>query len=233
MASCGRGLRRALEIDQLFVEGQRQIMASYPNYDPEVRPYGGFAADAFGRERAARWADPTGGYIHAMHRAEWGGYHYRITGKDANGAVTYEGGWQNNRPMGMHREWRYVENIFEELDAPGEWFHDAETRTLYCKPAEGVSLEKAAIEAVRLRGPRRIPRDAASYRPRGHAARSHLPSRRPDIHGCEGAAPPQRLDHLSGRGDVLRRRGGFALVDGCELTRSAAMPFSSTITTVA
>lgn len=78
-----------------------------------------FAADAFSKQRASGWADPTGGFIHAMHRARWGGYHYRITGKDSDGAVTYEGGWQNNRQMGMHNDFRMVENIFEELDAPG------------------------------------------------------------------------------------------------------------------
>ena len=34
----------------------------------------------------------------------------------------------------MHIDHRMVENIFEELDAPGEWFHDAEINTLYYKP---------------------------------------------------------------------------------------------------
>jgi hypothetical protein len=102
-----------------------QPMARYPNFDPQVAIYNGYAADAFSRERAARWSDPVGGYIHAMHRAHWGGYHYRITGKTPDGSVVYEGGWQNNRQMGMHPEHRFVENIFEELDAPGEWYHDA------------------------------------------------------------------------------------------------------------
>lgn len=140
-----------LHIDQLFVDGKRQHMARYPNFDPEVRHFNGYAADAFSNERAARWQDPAGGFIHAMHRAHWGGYHYRITGKNADGSVAYEGGWQNNRQMGMHAQHRFVENIFEELDAPGEWFHDATSGTLYYKPAEGVDLKKATIEVVRLR----------------------------------------------------------------------------------
>ncbi len=74
-----------LEIDQLFVDGIRQRMARYPNYDATktTDAYQGYAADAFSKERAAGWADPTGGYIHAMHRSRWGGYHYRITGKNA------------------------------------------------------------------------------------------------------------------------------------------------------
>ena len=106
--SCRDGILQAktpevLEIDQLFVNGKRQHMARYPNFNPKILPYNGFTADAFSAKRAARWADPTGGYIHAMHRAHWGGYHYRITGKNADNTVTYEGGWQNNRQMGMHK----------------------------------------------------------------------------------------------------------------------------------
>lgn len=140
------------EIDQLFVDGTLQRMARYPNFDPDQKalPYQGYAADAFSKERAAGWADPTGGYIHAMHSRRWGGYSYRITGKDADGNVTYEGGWQNNRQKGMHREHRMVENIFEELDAPSEWFHNAKSNTLYYYPSNGVDLGRAKIETARL-----------------------------------------------------------------------------------
>ncbi|CAA6691311.1 FIG01093541: hypothetical protein [Lentimonas sp. CC11] len=142
-----------LVIDQVFIDGRNQRMARYPNYDPakKAEPYQGFAADAFSKERAANWADPAGGYIHAMHVKRWGGYHYQITGKNAKGEVTYEGGWQNNRKMGMHKDYRMVENIFEELDAEGEWYHNAKTNTLYYKPTAGVDLKSAKVEVVRLR----------------------------------------------------------------------------------
>jgi hypothetical protein len=141
-----------LSIDQLFIDGARQRMARYPNYDPgrPTAAYQGFAADAISTERAARWADPAGGYIHAMHVARWGGYHYRITGKKADGTLEYEGGWQNNRQMGMHARQRMVENIFEELDAPGEWFHNAKTNTLYYMPEAGRNPGDATVEVVRL-----------------------------------------------------------------------------------
>ncbi|MCP5536215.1 MAG: right-handed parallel beta-helix repeat-containing protein [Akkermansiaceae bacterium] len=144
---------KGLDIDQLFINGKSQRMARYPNYDASKKAvaYQGYAADAFSKQRAAGWSDPTGGYIHAMHRARWGGYHYRITGKDAKGDVTYEGGWQNNRQMGMHKEFRMVENIFEELDAPGEWFHNAKTSTIYFNPEAGTDISKATVEVVRLR----------------------------------------------------------------------------------
>ncbi len=137
--------------DQLFVDGERQVLARYPDFDPAVRILGGYSKDAFGPARAARWADPRGGFIHAMHQHMWGDFHYAITGKDASGAVTYEGGWQNNRRMGMHPEHRFVENLFEELDAPGEWFLDAKARTLYFQPRAGKDMAKAVVEGVRLR----------------------------------------------------------------------------------
>lgn len=142
-----------LKIDQLFVNGQNQRMARYPNFDAskKAQPYQGFAADAFSEQRAANWTNPAGGYIHAMHRAGWGGYHYLITGKNTDGRLIYEGGWQNNRRMGMHKDHRMVENIFEELDVAGEWFHNAGTSTLYYKPYPETDLDSARIEVVRLR----------------------------------------------------------------------------------
>lgn len=142
-----------LKIDQVFINGKNQRMARYPNYDPalKAKPYQGYSAEAFSAGRAAKWADPAGGYIHAMHVSGWGGYHYLITGKNEKGKVAYEGGWQNNRQMGMHKEHRMVENIFEELDAEGEWFHNAQTNMLYYKPVAGTDLSTAKVEVVRLR----------------------------------------------------------------------------------
>ena len=111
-----------LQTEEIFINGERQILARYPNFDPKAQYFDGFAADAISEQRAARWADPAGGYYHAMHPALWGDFTWRITGKDTNGQVTLEGGWQNNRGAAAHRDIRFVENIFEELDAPGEWF---------------------------------------------------------------------------------------------------------------
>ena len=46
----------------------------------------------------------------------------------------------------MHEEYRYVENIFEELDAPGEWYYDSSLGKLYLYPPLGVDLKKASFE---------------------------------------------------------------------------------------
>lgn len=140
-----------LKTEEIFVNGERQILARYPNFDPAAKYFDGYAKDAISKERAARWADPAGGYFHAMHPALWGDFTWIITGKDARGEVTKEGGWQNNRGGAVHNEIRFVENIFEELDAPGEWFLNQKTHTLYFYPPAGLDLNTAVVEATRLR----------------------------------------------------------------------------------
>ena len=193
--------------DQLFVNGERQPMARYPNFNPSERIFNGYAADAFSPERAAKWKDPTGGFIHALHRSEWGGMHYVITGKSPDNKVTYEGGWQNNRPMGMHAERRFVENIFEELDAPGEWFLDSKTSTLYFYPPSGLDLATAKIEAVRLRhliefrGTEQSPVRFVQFKGLTfcHAARTFMETKEPLV-----------------RSDWTTYRGGALFYDGTE-----------------
>ena len=214
-----------LEIDQLFLNGTAQRMARYPNYDAKKKTaaYQGYAADAFSKERAANWADPSGGYIHAMHVHRWGGYHYRITGKDAEGQVTYEGGWQNNRQMGMHPHHRFVENIFEELDAEHEWFHDPATSTLYYLPAQGTDPSQMTVEVVRLKhlieftGTHRSERayckcEALS---KSYGTRHEPPPLSAGIVRCEvyismnlsaQRCNPQRLDHHFILQNLLRKR---------------------------
>jgi Right handed beta helix region len=133
-------------IDQLFANGVKQNLARYPDYDAGTRVYNGYAADCISPSRAATWANPTGGFLHALHSGEWGGFHYRITGKNASNVVSYTGGQQNNRASSPHETYRFVENIFEELTAPGEWFHNTATSTLYFYPPAGVDPSTAVIE---------------------------------------------------------------------------------------
>lgn len=44
-----------------------------------------------------------------------------------------------------------VENIFEELDAPGEWFYDKQEQILYYYPMPGEDVETATIEVPQLK----------------------------------------------------------------------------------
>lgn len=236
-----------LVIDQLFINGKRQHMARYPNYDATkpTAAYQGYAADAFSKDRAARWADPVGGYIHAMHSARWGGYHYRITGKKPNGEVTFEGGWQNNRQMGMHQEFRMVENILEELDAAGEWFHNAKINALSFKPEAGMDLTKATVEVVRLRhlvefqgsskqAVKNITLKGFTFR---HAARTFMDTKEPLLRsdwtiyrggavfltGTENVSIlDSEFDQLGGNAIFVSNYNRRALIKGCHIHDSGA-----------
>lgn len=155
------GVPGNLAIDQLYINGIRQRMARFPNaiegknvfdaWDLNHRAKSDPANDPLNPERVARWKNPSGGYIHAMHSALWGDMHWIIKGKNSDGSLIYEGGWQNNRPSEMHPVYRMVENIFEELDAPGEWFYSSGKREIYYIPEPGTDLEKARVEIVRLK----------------------------------------------------------------------------------
>lgn len=140
-----------LSFDQLFLNGKQQRMARYPNYNPDIRFFGGASADAISPERVKGWNHPEGGFVHALHKHEWGGYQYLISGKDQDGKLTLEGGFQNNRQMGMHDKYRYVENIFEELDTAGEWYFNNREKILYFYPQQKTDLTKAVVEIPQLK----------------------------------------------------------------------------------
>lgn len=138
---------QGLTFDQLYADGKQLIRARYPNYDANILPFNGYAENAISPERVKRWSDPVGGYVHSLHIGRWGGFHHQIVGKGSNGEVKLEGGYQNNRPSDMHKSFRYVENIFEELDVANEWYLDNTTHTLYYLPEDGVDPNDQEIEA--------------------------------------------------------------------------------------
>ncbi len=140
-----------VQMDMLLVNGEIRHMARYPNYDEQAIRFNGTSAEATAPSRVKQWKHPETGYLHAMHRSDWGDFHYRITGKDDKNQLVLEGGWQNNRQSGLHPDNRMVENIFEELDAPGEWFFDTEESVLYYYPIEGENMEKAVVETPQLK----------------------------------------------------------------------------------
>jgi len=147
------------KIDQLYINGERQPMARYPNaqigktvfdsWDLSHNAIFDSLADVLLPSRIAKWKQPEGGYVHAMHESLWGDMHWLIKGKDKNNTLLMEGGWQNNRPSKMHPVFRMVENIFEELDAPGEWYLNEATHKLFYYPKNG-NINDAKVEIVRL-----------------------------------------------------------------------------------
>lgn len=118
---------------RLWLGPQLLVRARYPNLDPAQKGFGG-AADATDPARVARWQDPAGAVLHALHGLQWGGLQVPILGKKADGSLEYGAQVGNNRVIPPSERDRYVENVVEELDAPGEWFHDAKQGWLYFKP---------------------------------------------------------------------------------------------------
>jgi hypothetical protein len=134
-----------LKVDQLFLNGKRQVLARYPNFNATTVILDGYDANCL--SRVGNWSNPAEGpgYIRGLQVNEWGGNSYKITGK--NGSTLNEQ-WvgDNNRGSGLHATYRMVENIFEELDAAGEWFYRKSTGQLFFWPPAGTNLSTATIE---------------------------------------------------------------------------------------
>jgi hypothetical protein len=149
--------------DQLFIDGELQHRARYPNYDPNVAIYNSYAADAISPERIKSWRDPVGAYVHALHEGRWGGMHYQITGVNPDYSLELNGGFQNNRQSPLHQKYRYVENVFSELDAPNEWFYDGKQAKLYFYPPVDMDLQSVKVNVsglnnlVEIRGDKALP----------------------------------------------------------------------------
>ena len=139
---------------QLFFGGKRQHLARYPNYDP-AKPYTGGWAYVEGKpvslwakvpgedkrtlrikpEDLRAWSRPEEAEVLIFPRYNWWNNIIRIESLDRQkriarlaGSASYE-----IRPGDRY----FLRNLFEELDAPGEWYLDRRTRTLtFWPPAD-------------------------------------------------------------------------------------------------
>lgn len=139
-----------LRIDGLVINGISQVLARYPNYVKGAVPLGTATSEADIKQRAIGYKNPIGGYIRALHKNRWGGNSYIITGKSANSPLGLLVKWvgDNNRGSEYDPDAILVENVFEELDAPNEWFYDNKSGLLYVYPDPEIDLNHATIEAV-------------------------------------------------------------------------------------
>ena len=142
-----------LIVDQLFLNGTRQILARYPNFTTSQKILDGYNSGAFAAARVALWANPGEGpgFIRALHSSQWGGNDYYMTGKSGT-TLNYTWVGDNNRGNTPHSTYRMVENIFEELDAVGEWYYKKSTGQLFFWPPAGTDLNTATIELASLTG---------------------------------------------------------------------------------
>jgi len=134
-----------LKVDQLFLNGKRQIMARYPNFSATQPILDGYASDALAKAQAS--ANPTEGpaYIRAIHGSSWGGNDFILT----SSGTAWVG--DNNRGNSMHSQYRMAENCSEFLDVAGEWFYKKSTGDLFFWPPAGTTdLSTATVELASL-----------------------------------------------------------------------------------
>jgi parallel beta-helix repeat protein len=138
---------------QLIFAGARQHLARWPNFDPQ-NPYGGGWTYADGEERPMYadvpdeerrtlrykpaddrpWSRPEEGQVFIFARYNWWNDIVRIASRDrATRTIKLAGNCSYPVRAGDRY---YVENLREELDAPGEWYLDRQTWTLYFWPPE-------------------------------------------------------------------------------------------------
>ncbi|MBE9462311.1 right-handed parallel beta-helix repeat-containing protein [Dyadobacter subterraneus] len=140
-----------ISFERLYVDGILQTMARYPNADTTAGIFNGTAEDATYYVRVLSWGNPFGGYVHALDENKKGSLHYKITGVDDTDNVELDGGWQFNKPVHPDKSIHFVENIFAELDKPGEWYFDRSLHFLYFLPSKNTNLSKAMIEVSNLK----------------------------------------------------------------------------------
>ena len=150
----------------LLCDGRPQILARYPNYDPQNPSAGGFAyvpgpyvnmyTDVPGEDKrtfhyaeadARSWANPTEAEVMIFPRYNWWNNLVRIAALDpATRTITLAADCSYSiRPADRY----YVRNVREELDAPGEWYLDRATATLYFWPPDGADLTTVFAPTLR------------------------------------------------------------------------------------
>jgi len=171
---------------QLFYRGERQILARYPNFDPQHPRSGGFlyikttlqddhrtvvpyepwgaipkqaSRTAFGynpeRLDPTRWARPTDARVHVWPWLNWNRNMLPLKAIDLDSHALVLAQPASYALMEGNRF--FVENLFEELDAPGEWYVDETARKLYFRPPDGQNPEGQVTvpvlpELIRLSG---------------------------------------------------------------------------------
>ncbi len=133
---------------QLFYNGERQPLARFPNVAPQRPRTGGFLYVAEGGIKdnkqllkydpaeldMSKWANPTLAQVDVYPYHNWNNNIISIAEIDFTSHIIKLAG---NASYDLIRDTRfYIQNVFEELDAPGEWYLDSEAGMLYFWPPD-------------------------------------------------------------------------------------------------
>ncbi|TXK83784.1 right-handed parallel beta-helix repeat-containing protein [Paenibacillus sp. N3.4] len=163
-----------ISFTQLFVDGRRQTRARYPKADTAGTKAGGMLHPAasklvwphtqFKFDPATftkkRWSNPQEAIVHILAKNYWGNLQWQVADIDWDANTVYlgKGGYQINDIMqgedatGIdERSLYYIENVFEELDSPGEWYCNRQEKKLYWMPQEDVDIHNTVVEVSGLK----------------------------------------------------------------------------------
>jgi len=151
---------------ELFIDGRRMPIARWPNDDyvtiekvidagrdesgKTVRP-GQFTLED---RRPAKWKLERGVWLAGYWCHDWSFETLRVETYDAtDGSFKMQG--VHNYGIGPSKSWNkhprrfYAENVFEELDRPGEWWLDREGRRLFLyPPSEDLSKSRVMLTTL-------------------------------------------------------------------------------------
>ncbi|NOZ23103.1 MAG: right-handed parallel beta-helix repeat-containing protein [Planctomycetes bacterium] len=154
---------------ELYYDGKRQVLARYPNFDPKHPRSGGFAylagtlqqdnstpmpyspwkarkegtktAFLYNPKRLApdKWSKPTEARVHVWSWLNWNRNIVPIKSIDQEKHIIT---LQRRTSYALIEGNRFfIENVFEELDAPGEWYYDEAAKRLTFWPPDGKNPE--------------------------------------------------------------------------------------------
>ncbi|WP_419194234.1 right-handed parallel beta-helix repeat-containing protein [Novipirellula herctigrandis] len=160
-----QGFRDA-NFKQLVFNGQRQILARYPNYDPDNPYAGGWAyadgeyipmyKDVPGENRrslvykpkdARVWSRPQDVEVFVFPRYNWWNNICRIDSvdRDSRMITLATDASYPIRPSDRY----YFQGAIEDLDSAGEWYLDKETQTLFFWPPGSIRNESVFAPTTR------------------------------------------------------------------------------------
>jgi hypothetical protein len=99
--------------------------------------------------RPANWADESDVWLHGFWFRDWRDERYPL-GKVDPEAKTISFPPRKGGSYAVRRgQWFYAQNVFCELDRPGEWYLDRQSGILYFWPPEDVSPDTAEVSVTR------------------------------------------------------------------------------------
>ena len=149
---------------QLLSNGERQILARYPNFDAKDPLYGGWAFVAefppggapeghlwkrtlyVKPEDVRKWAHPEDVELDIFAQYGWWNFIEPVTALDPQTRMLT---LKKDCGYDLHPHNRYhFQNALEELDAPGEWFYDKHTGTLYFWESAGKDFPEIRLPTL-------------------------------------------------------------------------------------